>query len=82
MRPPDDDILALRCEDKRPYSITVDDYDDPNEEEVTDDQIHVTVWRGMVPGADGECDYCLKLSTVSARRLVAELEAAIRQREQ
>jgi hypothetical protein len=86
--PPDDGILVSFCGDSAYrhnkgldgiYRLSVDDFDDPNEDEISDEEIHVTCVRDQ--GAGVEFPFCFKLSTVSARKLVAELRAAIAQRE-
>jgi hypothetical protein len=84
----DEQILVTFCGDSAfrhekdlegVYRLNVDDFDDPDEAEITAEEIHVTCVREK--GTGQESPFCFKLSTVSARKLVAELVAAIERRE-
>jgi hypothetical protein len=90
MPPPlDNRILVGFCGDREyrrdkgldgVYRLSVDDFDDPDEDEISDEEIHLTCVRDR-PATGDEFPFCFKLSTVSARRLIAELSAAIARRE-
>lgn len=79
----DRDILVSPCVEpgrRIPLArISVDDATDPDEEVLSDEEIHVTLIQrgpgGETPGG------CFRLSTTSARELIAQLEAAIRRRQ-
>jgi hypothetical protein len=79
----DDDILIRQCacpgEAVRPARLSVDDFADSEEAEITAAEIHVTIlaWDGRreEPGP------CFALSVVSARQLALALDLAIRRRE-
>ena len=46
----DDDILVVPCGTGVPLArLSIDDFDDPSEPEITQEQIHITIIR-MVPG--------------------------------
>ena len=75
----DDEILAIVCQDETTlHRISVDDFADPEETDVSSDQIHVTLIR-MEP-AESPLPFCLKLSTTSAQELVRQLTEAIAKR--
>jgi hypothetical protein len=76
----DNDILATMCSDPgTSFRVNVDDFDDPGEDEISGEEIHLTVVRRNARGEDPAC--CLKLSTTSAKILIEELAEAIRKRE-
>ncbi len=75
----DDEILILPCHGNgHLHRLSVDDFEDPSEREITGEQIHLTMIR---MGATEEPAGCFALSVTSARKLVRELEEAIRRRE-
>jgi hypothetical protein len=69
--------LAVTCGTGESCYLHVDDLSDPDEVEITSEQIHVTVLTVCVPQS---VLHCFKLSTVSARTLVNELTAAVARR--
>lgn len=79
----DNDILVCLCLGRSAPAplarLNVDDFGDPNEREISESEIHLTIlgWDGReeTPLA------CLTLSTVSAGTLIHELAEAIRRRE-
>lgn len=79
----DYDILAALCaptgEPDEACRISVDDLDDPDEADLTGDEIHLTMIGGV--GRREEPRFCLRLSVISARLLIDSLEAAIRRRD-
>jgi hypothetical protein len=78
----DNDILIAPCEKKPALAtrLNVDDFFDPDEEEIGRDQIHITVCRWN--GKEEETGPCFKITTDSARLLIRELQAAIDKREE
>jgi hypothetical protein len=76
----DNQLLVTVCQDEtRLYRLSVDDFDDANETEVTNDQIHLTIVR-MRPGPEEPLPVCMKMSTTSALQLIRELETAVSKR--
>jgi hypothetical protein len=73
------DFLALivPCEDQRSCYLNVDDFHDPDEVEISSEEIHVTVVMSQTPQ---DTPYCFRLSTTSAKTLINELTAAIARR--
>lgn len=75
--PPDDQILVIPCgRHDGLFYLSVDDFDDPNEVEITAEQIHVTGVELNGPGVP----FCFSLSVTSAVKLAAGLNAAIAKR--
>jgi hypothetical protein len=75
--PPDDEILVIPCgRHDGLFYLSVDDFADPNEIEITNEQIHLT---GVELGGP-DVPFCFSLSVTSAVKLVAELNAAIAKR--
>jgi hypothetical protein len=76
----DNQLLVCVCQDEsRLYRLSVDDFDDSTEREITADQIHLTIIR-MRPGPEEPLPVCMKLSTTSALQLVRQLLEAIGKR--
>jgi hypothetical protein len=76
----DNEILVIPCHgSSHLHRLSVDDFADPAEREITSEQIHLTVIR---MGPTEEPEGCFALSVTSARQLVRELRAAIRRREE
>lgn len=79
----DNDILVRLCDGEPgpapPARLSVDDFIDPAEREITEPEIHLTIlaWDGHKENPLA----CMALSTVSAEALIRELAKAIRHRE-
>jgi hypothetical protein len=78
----DDQILVTLCALIGQHGIaeiSVDDFHDPEEDEITSEEIHLTVVHNGEP-----LPTCFRLSTTSAQRLIRDLQIAVakRQREQ
>jgi hypothetical protein len=69
--------LAVTCDAGASCYLKVDDLDDPEEDELTSEEIHVSVLAATAPE---DLLFCFRLSTTSARALVNELTAAIARR--
>lgn len=76
----DDDVLLSICDHTDGvYRLGVDDFDDPSEEEIAREEIHVTLHRRTAVGENTVA--CARLSCTSARELVLRLTEAIDARE-
>jgi hypothetical protein len=83
MIPIDEDLFVTICVRHGAGTLcrlSVDDFDDPEEIEITDEEIHVTaiVQRD---GIEDTFPFCFKLSTTSARILIERLTRAIEERQ-
>lgn len=77
--PVDDQILVNPCHFERGlFRLNVDDFEDPGEDEITEEQIHLTLVR---MGRTDDPFICMKLSTTSAVKLIRELGEAVARRE-
>jgi hypothetical protein len=74
------DCLALitPCASGRSSYLSVDDFKDSEEAEITAEEIHITV---ITTGATVETSFCFRISTTSARMLINDLTAAIARRQ-
>lgn len=87
--PTDNEILVVPCDPSRGRlgRFSVDDFDDPNEFEITSEEIHLTAF--LADSCEGifgnirvpHAILCFKFSTTSARELVRQLNEAIARRE-
>jgi hypothetical protein len=59
-----------------PCLLSVDDFEDPSEAEITSEEIHISVIP-QVGGCDGRVLLCFKLSTTTARILIHRLSEAV-----
>ncbi len=79
--PIDDLLLVTVCQDENClHRISVDDFDDEHEWEVTGDQIHLTIIKIERGVGETALPQCLKLSTTSALELIRQLTDAVRKR--
>jgi hypothetical protein len=81
---PDDDVLIAACAPdgiSHFCRLSVDDFDDPEEVEITAEEIHLTAVL-QTGGPERAFPFCFRLSTTSARILVDRLRAAIERRQQ
>jgi hypothetical protein len=69
--------LAITCDSGRSIYAHVDDLHDPEEGEITGEEIHVSLMASAGPEA---LVFCFKLSTTSANVLINDLCAAIARR--
>jgi hypothetical protein len=69
--------LGVTCDAGASCYLKVDDLHDPDEVEISSEEIHVSV---LAATGGEDLLFCFRLSTVSARALVNELTAAIARR--
>jgi hypothetical protein len=69
--------LATACGSHRSLYVHVDDLHDPEEGEITGEEIHVSL---MAIAGPEDLLFCFKLSTTSATLLINDLTAAIARR--
>jgi hypothetical protein len=71
--------LATACDSHRSLYVHVDDLHDPEEGEITGEEIHVSVKATTGPE---DLLFCFKLSTTDANMLIHDLTAAIARRKE
>ncbi len=77
----DNEILVVVCQDQcEMYRISVDDMRDKPENELTDNEIHLTFLRMDRHSGETPLPLCYRLSTTSAQELVRQLTEAIAKR--
>jgi hypothetical protein len=77
----DNEILVVFCQDEGTlYRLSVDDFQDEDEEEISRDQIHLTLVKMELGKGETPLSPCLKLSTTSAKQLIRKLAEAIAKR--
>ena len=81
--PLDDDVLIAVCGPDGTSlfcRLSVDDFDDPEEAEISAEEIHVTAVV-QTGGPEDTFPFCFRLSTTSARILADRLRMAIDRRQ-
>jgi hypothetical protein len=71
--------LAVACDSGRSIYAQVDDLHDPEEGEITGEEIHVSL---MASAGPEHLLFCFRLSTTSANLLINDLTAAIARRKE
>jgi hypothetical protein len=77
----DNKILLTVCQDQSSiHRLSVDDFGDFDENEITSEEIHLTILRVKRGVGEDPLPICLKLSATSAQELVRRLNVAILKR--
>ncbi len=78
----DNELLVVVCQDEGTlYRLSVDDFQDDDEEEISRDQVHLTLVKMALGKGETPLSPCLKLSTTSAIELIRQLTEAIARRD-